>query len=468
MESNFNHREFEHYVKSNADQYRMIPSEKVWRGINSTLHTRRRWYGIGLGLLLLLTATSVTWVMLRYPNGKKQESALNTEIPINSKVTNDLNAKESDHSSAKSRSILPFDKYPGEQNAANDPLLINDAGTFNIEVVTTEPVQSGEALIIPGSHQTTEKIANTSVEKVNTDVPPVNDFDETDGIDNIDTHSFTLPSDKSTPNKNASVYSPLTIESVTNSFKAEKLIKKLRWQMYFTPTVSYRKLGVNKSYSGDASPFSASNYPFASPGDVNSEVVHKPDMGLELGLSAAYPLLHNLKLLAGVQFNINRYDIKAFAYYGEQATINLNGGNGSNSLTAWTFYRNHDGYKSDWLKNYYFSVSAPIGAEIKVLGNKKTYLGVAGTVQPTYILKDRAFMISTDYKNYVEVPHLIRHVNVNASLETFVSYTSRTSKTRWQIGPQIRYQVLSSFKNPYPVTENLFDFGLKVGVMRNK
>ena len=63
--------------------------------------------------------------------------------------------------------------------------------------------------------------------------------------------------------------------------------------------------------------------------DVNSEVTHKPDMGLELGLSTRYPLTKNLKLSAGFQFNINRYDIKAFAYSGEEATINLNGGNGT-------------------------------------------------------------------------------------------------------------------------------------------
>src|SRR6185295_5088893 len=73
MESSFNNREFEQYVKVNADQYRMIPSEKVWKGINGTLHTRRKWYGFGLAFLLLLTGVSVTWVMVSYPASKKQQ-----------------------------------------------------------------------------------------------------------------------------------------------------------------------------------------------------------------------------------------------------------------------------------------------------------------------------------------------------------------------------------------------------------
>ena len=63
MESNYDNRDFEQFVKQNADQYRMFPSEKVWKGIHNSLHTRRRWYGIGLAFLILTTGI-VTWVML--------------------------------------------------------------------------------------------------------------------------------------------------------------------------------------------------------------------------------------------------------------------------------------------------------------------------------------------------------------------------------------------------------------------
>jgi hypothetical protein len=262
------------------------------------------------------------------------------------------------------------------------------------------------------------------------------------------------------------VYYPLTIESVVNSYKPQRIRKKISWQLYFTPTVSYRRLSANKAYKNSPAFADPINYPFASLSDVNKAVTHKPDMGLEIGFSTRYPLSKNLNLRGGLQFNVNRYDIKAFVYNGEQATINLNGA-GNNSVTAWTYYRNYNGYKTDWLKNFYFSVSAPIGAELTLFGNKKTSFGIAGTVQPTYILSDRAYLISTDYKNYAEVPSLIRNVNLNTSFETFINYTSR-NKTKWQVGPQVRYQVLSSFQNKYPVRENLFDFGLKIGVTLNQ
>jgi hypothetical protein len=91
---------------------------------------------------------------------------------------------------------------------------------------------------------------------------------------------------------------------------------------------------------------------------------------------------------------------------------------------------------------------------------------MAATIQPTYVLGDRAYLISTDYKNYSQVPWLMRRWNVNTSLETFVSYSTGT--LRWQVGPQVRYQLLSSFVEKYPVKENLFDYGLKIAVSIDK
>ena len=52
---------------------------------------------------------------------------------------------------------------------------------------------------------------------------------------------------------------------------------------------------------------------------------------------------------------------------------------------------------------------------------------------------------------------------MNAGFEVFAANTS--GKIKWRIGPQVRYQTMSSFKKKYPVMEHLFDFGLKLGIM---
>jgi len=463
MESNFNN-EFEEYVKRNADQYRMIPSEKVWKGINRSLHSRRRWYGFGLALLLLLTTGSVTWVMVSNPVDKNSGIADANDIPFIQLEEPGKNKNNKAPVDDDMNGLLSFNKKLLNEKHTVTPSnsasteVTTAAASFNIDFTPASKSQSPTA--------TTSRIAQVIHER--------NEQLITNTIDHLNLAQQPLASQPATAEepaparKTTVAVDPMTIESVVNSFRPKKLDRSLRWQVYFTPTVSYRKLSENKSYL-NSNPFSEpTNYPFAALSDVNSAVVHKPDFGFQLGVSAGYPIAKNLTITGGLQFNINRYDIKAFVYNGEQATINLSAGadGSSNSVTAWTYYRNYSGYKSDWLNNFYFSVSAPIGAELKLFGKKKTYLGVAGTVQPTYIISDRAYLISTDYKNYAEVPWLIRRLNVNTSFETFVSYTNKRN-TRWQIGPQVRYQVLSSFQSKYPVKENLFDFGVKLGVTLN-
>ncbi|MER3499600.1 MAG: hypothetical protein C4308_13705, partial [Chitinophagaceae bacterium] len=53
------YNDFEKFLKESADQYRLYPTAKVWKGIHAALYSRRRWVGLGI-LLLLLTGTGVT------------------------------------------------------------------------------------------------------------------------------------------------------------------------------------------------------------------------------------------------------------------------------------------------------------------------------------------------------------------------------------------------------------------------
>lgn len=475
MESNYRNREFEQFVKENADQYRMFPSEKVWKGINSTLHTRRKWYGAGLALLLLMTGTAVTLVMVSYPVATNQKLA-------NSPSKNSIASEKARTSSSPviQKNVLPFNNSP------EPPVSKEHTG---IIAPLTGPTESGVIMenqatrltIIPAEEQYAAiTIGRAPVAVVST---------KSSAINNSINELITI--EPSEPSQNLLVQKIVEIPAIaqTTQVKTSALPaglslplveeaaalatnkpsgRKISWQVFLTPTISYRKLAENKSFDNIDGP---AGIPAAPQLDVNNEVTHKPDMGFQLGVAARYKVTKSLRLRAGIQFNVNRYDIKAVAYNPELATIELNGTNGNGStLAAWTPYRNNhksNSFRSDWLKNFYFSVSAPFGAEMIILGkNKKTSLGVAGTVQPTYIINDRAYVISTNYKNYANIPSLTRHVNVNTGFETFVNFTN--GRTQWQVGPQVRYQVLSSFNNKYAVKENLFDFGIKVGVTLNE
>jgi len=462
MENNFNNKDFEQFLKQNANQYRMYPSEKVWKGISNAIHSRRRWVGFGL-TLLTITIISVTWVMLSTPSSKVQTNPSVSEIitPAKPEAKPEVQLISPAIKPANnSISFIPFLNTVAEEYSSNE---IDDIPE-NVSLANHEQENEITSDKNPFAEIITTPLYGNESEQIKTKTPPV----QFTGIvidNDPDLSNFSLENKKiDNEIKKISLKDnlPWTIESVLNSYRP-KAKRKVLMQVYASPTISYRKLGENKSFLTTAA---ISNNSGVGSLDVNNAVTHKPAIGLELGLSAKYPVAKNFKVKGGLQFNVSRYDIKAFTFNGEVATIALDDGGGVNSVYRWTKYRNFDGYSSNWLQNFYFSVSAPIGAELQIAGNKKTSFGIAGTVQPTYVLREKAYLISTDFKNYIQVPWLIRRWNVNTSFETFVNYSSGNIK--WQIGPQVRYQLMSSFQNKYPVKENLFDFGLKVGIMLNQ
>lgn len=508
MDREHHNRNFERFLQESVDDYQMLPSERVWKGINDTLHIKRRFYAIGLIGLFMLTVTAVTAVMLSYPVKQVNVPEV-VQLPVNDFQLNKtvttieepviaannpeiLAPSGRRHETANKNSIIHT--IPGlvDESAV---LGYNPAGAAQFTAITTVVTETDDITANPllarvdhdgdpASGITSKQLtllkrrntATTTVTGTEVSATPVADADDLVAVADMQKHKapkqgvmhaqrFSLIENHST------LYNPIhiaTIESVTNGYKRPKgyFWKKVNWQLHFTPSISYRKLGENKTYT-NSSILNPNNNPFAnSRDDINNAVTHKPDLGLEFGLTGKYGLSNRLKVKGGVQLNVNRYDIKAFIYNPQMASVDVSNGSGNNFASSWTYYNTFSGYKANWIKNFYFSASLPIGLEYKIFGNDRTYLGVSGTIQPTYVISNRSHLISSDYKHYVEVPWLIRRVNVNTSFETFAAF--RTGKTQWQVGPQIRYQMLSSFQNKYPVKENLFDFGLKIGMQVNQ
>src|ERR1700728_3745517 len=43
-ESNFYSDDFEQLIRDKTEQYKMYPSENVWKGVHSSLHTKWKWF----------------------------------------------------------------------------------------------------------------------------------------------------------------------------------------------------------------------------------------------------------------------------------------------------------------------------------------------------------------------------------------------------------------------------------------
>ncbi|HYH15541.1 MAG TPA: hypothetical protein VD794_09980, partial [Flavisolibacter sp.] len=426
MESNFTNDEFEDFLKRSADGMRMRPSDQVWEGIAANLKKRRRRVAFATSAFLLLSSVLGYFII---DHSKELANTSLATLPSEVQKSNNSQSTPSHSLSSVTETeakVIDINQSPTTSLAKNQAVknrLIRQYPSKKLSNTLQSSDQT--ALVISGNFTPTV---------VDSDPDPSSKVEPTVNVAVEDLQSEKL----------------LSIESVTNLYKPSRKKTKLGLQIFFTPTVSYRKLSENKSYLRSIpQPNLLSGNRRSSYFNVNDAVTHKPDLGLELGLATKYPITQKINLRGGLQFNINRYDIKAFRSSPEVATIALNrDGNGVDYVGSISDYRNFNGYRSDWLENFYFQVSAPIGAEVILIGNKKTHFGIAGTIQPTYLIGERTYVLSSDYKNYSEVPWLTRRWNVNTAVETFVSYS--TGKIQWQVGPQMRYQLLSSFIEKYP------------------
>jgi len=465
MERQFNNGDFEKLLRDNANQYRMYPSEKVWKGIHSSLHTRRRWYGLTAAIMLLVTGSIVSIIIYSDKPGKNNlTSQKNISVQNNSQkqtlstVSNETKTftpaineiKSADHHTSNLTELYsdgPVFKTPtGGNNHSNVVLNSNLSNKNDRDAFESNTYNKNETISESPFSTDLNLLKQNSSEVVL--------------IDDIATNEKTITDqsrvDENTEKEIHDAVSALASQNIL--LVKPKKQSKVTAQVFFTPTVSYRKLKENKNvYAGSG---------FYVPTiDLNNIVKHKPGMGLEFGIEGKYKMNKKLSLTTGLQFNINRYDILAYSHPTEIATVALTSSYGVvDSLATLSNYRN-SGTSANWLENFYFQVAVPVGVEVILTENKNFKWGLSGTIQPTYVIGDRAYVISSDYKNYGKFPDVMRRWNISTGVGTFVAYS--TGRINWQVGPHLRYQHLSSFVSELSVKEKLYAIGLKVGATLN-
>lgn len=452
MERNYFNEGFESFLREKTDEYKLYPSDKVWEQINRRLHPRKRWpflaaalllLGIGVGTRYLLEDINGQQPYEMNMQGKQSPEEQQLSIPSERAVTpasTDAMPPAPSVQALRVASLNPTapavrHKNPGLRIVANKETGMQSTATpesDRIEVLTTEAGLDGPTPMSEPATPTLRvplALASTPVRKYQVRQPAIDP-----------------------PSK-------------LNQFIAQigHVGRKTMWQMYFSPSVSYRRLVGQASrytYPYNGFPYSA-NYGFAR--DVKDAVRHRPSVGMEIGTALLYPLNRNFRLKAGLQFNYNAYHVEAYSYVPEIAPFGSNGpGTFANTVNTTAYYRNFNGFDQTMLKNAHFMVSMPLGFEITVVGNDRVKFNVASTIQPTYVINNQAYLVSTNLKNYAQEPSLYRKWNVNAGAEAFLSMN--TGSFNWVIGPQFRYQILSSYKDKYPIKEHLLDLGFKVGV----
>jgi hypothetical protein len=451
MERKFYHTDFEELIKDKADQYKMYPSDRVWKGINKTLH-RRRWYWSGF-ILLLSGISYLAITELVSPSPAIKKSPVEVQMPqrtaqinpfttpaiseTNEELTSDFIFEDDGNVSASFE--IPLKMLPGTDN-----IVSNQKASLLISGL--EPLLNHEQYNIELSWPVHD--ANIKV--------PADALNKNNASKKIILHPTEIKQGAGKPGINW-----LTDNAAYDIANGRK--NRISWQLAFAPTVNYRRLSGSRNLKYLST---TPNVPLAVriDGDIDNLVNHKPALGFELGTHALLKLNNKFTFRGGLQFNYSKYDIKAYKAPREMTTIALNSQTGINPIVGYSELRNFGGTSPEEVKNQYFQLSVPVGFEYKVFGNDRLQFKVASTFQPTYLLNSNTYLITTDFKNYAKEPSLVRKWNMNAGAEAYISYDR--GGVKWQVGPQFRYQLLSSYKKEYPIKEYLMEYGIKVGITK--
>ena len=245
---------------------------------------------------------------------------------------------------------------------------------------------------------------------------------------------------------------------------AKKWKGRVETQLYITPSVVYRQLHDN---AADKNRSSNAIYSSINNTDVNNSVNQAPSLGVEMGFNWVYQLPKGVKLKGGFQLNYTRFAIHAFDNHHPTATA-LSMNSSTNDLLYEVFrstpYSNRLGLDAVKLHNQTVQVSIPMGMDVKLAGNDNVEWYAGATIQPTYVLNGKSYLLSSDERNYVKDNSMLNHFNMNAGFETYLSF--KKDGYTLQVGPQLRTQLFSTNSKMFTIEERLQGYGLKIGISK--
>jgi hypothetical protein len=511
MERKFYTDDFEQLLKEKSDEFRMYPSKRVWHSIYNDLHPGRKWPSVAACMLLIIallfvgywnsnsTKTSDTTVAALQKNksalgstiSKKNFLALdekqkNTQSIVAGNTTVSAQPKDklnkNIHSSSGHYSAISTNNYRNSLNSKSDyTKTINkllqksiDNSYSNTNINLKETPDAVTDLVVKNNDEKKQIINSpdyllepASIKSNNTIVTPNSITEKVSTINNIEDKASKL--NLVTAKNKISTEDKAWMEdyALHNNPLNKKWKDRSTLEFYITPGIGYRKLSNDSKYNVLASASSSLISPSVGM-DAAKSVNQKPGLGFEAGVNINYAIAKNLRLKAGVQANYTNYGVNADETNHPILTTLMftdpNSGYPYMRSSASTL-SNTSGLQPVLIHNKTYQLAIPLGFALKLSGNDKLEWYAGATIQPTYVIGGKAYLISADRKNYVADPSLIRKWNLNTGFETYINY--KFDGFTLQAGPQFRYQLLSTYYKRYTVNENLYNIGLKVGVVKN-
>ena len=513
MERRFDMSDFEQSLKDQADQFTLIPSKRVWNGIYNNLHPGSKWPSIAVAIVFIITLFTIGFLN----NSSKKRSLEGVSVAATKSIAHNYDSMANLKTSGSNSTI--GNKTTVEKNASlekdNGISLIDNKGNLkkseneklntaidtkenknvgqnggqafasnqkNISSNTEESISGNK---IADNNKINYKLTNQSIIEEEDNEIAIEDYnsfmapgqaliDEFISIEPAYTNNhegYTLVTNTEDFSSSYQLVASSLLETPhihplkknTNQSKKNhrKRNKNVEWTYYVTPMIS-APIFRNSSLASSVNFSPLAIFQNAA----SNGMIYHANLAFETGAKITYSLSKKWKVFSGLNLNYSDYNLVSNLIHPTFATLTLKDRNTGipYSKSYITFYGNGQSLNQVPLTNYSLQFSIPIGLEYQVWGNKNIQISIASAIEPSVILKSNSYIISADKKYYVQDPGLMRKMNLGGNLGTFISFGS--NKIRWHIGPDIHYQLLSTFKNSYLSEEHLIDYGIRIGISK--
>lgn len=448
MIENYETDDFERTLKEHADRFILIPSERVWNSIYNDLHPGSRWPSLTAGLFMLLL---LIWVgnMSRSNNDRKAVPAQQTTrlappqtgavtpLQWSGPTTPDRSHTTPDRSSNRNTRSLKTSQVHAHIAAFTPPARMIGGEAH----VPADGGPISESTATPGRISPAEREGDAlptypaGLQLSNEFIPPASSI-----------AGATSRRDKKTAAK------PASGERRVTSFR-----KNLKWEFFLNPMISNVHFGgANLNKTGSAVTYTpVSNHSM----DISKK------LGFITGMRTFYPLTKKLSLTTGAQVIYTGYNIYSEVMMPNIASLTFKDSKGKMfSKNYVSYYANEKKGGKTNITNYNWQLSVPMGIKWDFFSNPDIKLSVISTVEPFLVVGSKAYLLSGDASSYVMDPDLVRKFNMSGNVGTVISFES--DHAEWKVGPNVRYQILSTYSNIYPVREHFISYGIQVGVRK--
>jgi hypothetical protein len=373
-----------------------------------------------------------------------QSSLISSQIGLTNNISNN---DEIDNAIAAKKAADPKKKLinlNSSTSATNETVLIEPSAPYISNSTNNE--------LIPTEMTTNQIISNNENKIISATV-----------AGNTAKNDVKLKENSIVTNQKKTVQADENLTNKNNTANKQTVLSKLKQNTtinyYVTPSIGYRtlnKLRDNKGYSIPTSSFA----PSISIANVDAQPLDEKALNLEAGASMSYKLSKRFYLKTGLQVNYTNF-VSKVNDLGHPIQSSLSRAGTQQNAYRSSQYTTSKG--STDLNKTNFQVAIPIGVDFRIMGNDKVKWFIGTTFQPTYIVSGNAYVISQDGKNYINEKSLLRKINFNTALESYLSIKT-SNNIILNVGPQVRYQLLSTFKKDYNYTENRYNVGIKIGV----